>query len=42
MMTSFEELVGAHFRDIQPIMYMSNISNFDIIRNYKKLKISNF
>ena len=36
MMTSFEEFVGAHFRDIQPL------SNFDIIRICKKLKISNF
>ena len=36
MMTSFEEFVGALFKDIQPL------SNFDIIRICKKLKISNF
>ena len=37
MMTSFEEFVGAFFKDIQPL------SNFDIfIRICKKLKISNF
>ena len=36
MMTSFEELVGALFKDIQPF------SNFDIIRICRKLKISNF
>ena len=36
MMTSFEEFVAALFRDIQPL------SNFDIIRICKKLKISNF
>ena len=36
MMTSFEEFVGARFKDIQPL------SNFDIIRICKKLKISNF
>ena len=35
-MTSFEEFVGALFKDIQPL------SNFDIIRICKKLKISNF
>ena len=34
MMTSFEEFVGALFKDIQPL------SNFDIIRICKKLKIS--
>ena len=31
MMTSFEEFVGAPFKDIQPL------SNFDIIRICKKL-----
>ena len=36
MMTSFEEFVGALFRDIQPL------SNFDIICICIKLKISNF
>ena len=36
MMTSFEEFVGALFKDIQPL------SNFEIIRICKKLKISNF
>ena len=36
MMTSFDEFVGALFKDIQPL------SNFDIIRICKKLKISNF
>ena len=36
MMTSFEEFVGALFKDIQPL------SNFDIIRICKNLKISNF
>ena len=36
MMTSFEKFVGALFKDIQPL------SNFDIIRICKKLKISNF
>ena len=36
MMTSFEEFVRAIFKDIQPL------SNFDIIRICKKLKISNF
>ena len=36
MMTSFEEFVGAFFKDIQPL------SNFDIIGICKKLKISNF
>ena len=36
MMISFEEFVGALFKDIQPL------SNFDIIRICKKLKISNF
>ena len=36
MMTSFKEFVGALFKDIQPL------SNFDIIRICKKLKISNF
>ena len=36
MMTSFEEFVGALFKDIQPL------SNFDNIRIFKKLKISNF
>ena len=36
MMTSFKEFVGAFFKDIQPL------SNFDIIRICKKLKISNF
>ena len=36
MMTSFEEFVGALFKDIQPL------SNFDIIRICKKLEISNF
>ena len=36
MMTSFEEFVAALFRDIQPL------SNFDIIRICKTLKISNF
>ena len=35
-MTSFDEFVGALFKDIQPL------SNFDIIRICKKLKISNF
>ena len=32
MMTSFEEFVGALFKDIQPL------SNFDIIRICKKLE----
>ena len=36
MMTSFKKFVGALFKDIQPL------SNFDIIRICKKLKISNF
>ena len=36
MMTSFEEFVGALFKDFQPL------SNFDIIRICKKLGISNF
>ena len=36
MMSSFEEFVGALFKDIQPL------SNFEIIRLCKKLKISNF
>ena len=36
MMTSFEEFVGALFKDIQPL------SNFDIIRICKKLELSNF
>ena len=36
MMKSFEEFVGALFKDIQPL------SNFEIIRICKKLKISNF
>ena len=36
MMTSFEEFVAALFKDIQPL------SNFDIIRICKKLKIRNF
>ena len=36
MMTSFEEFVAALFKDIQPL------SNFDIIRICKKLRISNF
>ena len=36
MMTSFEEFVGALFKDIQPL------SNFEINRICKKLKISNF
>ena len=36
MMASFEEFVGALFKDIQPL------SNFEIIRICKKLKISNF
>ena len=36
MMTSFEEFVGALFKNIQPL------SNFEIIRICKKLKISNF
>jgi hypothetical protein len=36
MMTSFEEFVGALFKDIQPL------SNFDIIRICKKLEISDF
>ena len=36
MMTSFAEFVGALFKDIQPL------SNFDIIRICKKLKMSNF
>ena len=36
MMTSFEEFVGALFKDIQPL------SNFDIIRICKKFEISNF
>ena len=36
MMTSFDEFVGALFKDIEPL------SNFDIIRICKKLKISNF
>ena len=35
-MTSFKEFVGALFKDIQPL------SNFEIIRICKKLKISNF
>ena len=35
-MTSFKEFVGALFEKIQPL------SNFDIIRICKKLKISNF
>ena len=36
MMTLFEEFVAALFKDIQPL------SNFDIIRICKKLKICNF
>ena len=36
MMTSFEEFVGALFKNIQPL------SNFEIIRICKKLKVSNF
>ena len=36
MMTSFEEFVGALFKDIQPL------SNFDIIHICKKLEISDF
>ena len=36
MMTSFEEFVGALFKNIQPL------SNFDIIRICKKIEIHNF
>ena len=36
MMTSFEEFVGAFFKDIHPL------SNFVIIGICKKLEISNF
>ena len=36
MMTSFEDFVGALFKNIQPL------SNFGIIRICKKLEISNF
>ena len=36
MMKTFKEFIGAYFKDIQPL------SNFDIIRICKKLKISNF
>ena len=36
MMIPFQEFVGGLFKDIQPL------SNFDIIRICKKLKISDF
>ena len=36
IMTTFKEFVRVYFKDIQPL------SNFDIIRICKKLKISNF